>query len=141
MRSQRRKKRRGKENRAGKVRGASYVEAEGVGTYGIRELERESTLLSFAFLPKAPTHLTRDTRTSRILTRSICTAPTNPPRRNLVPDPAGYLVASAEKNLNGKCIALARAGEWADDDEQSAGNYGNESMDFVPANFRKFFPL
>ncbi|KAL0122736.1 hypothetical protein PUN28_007438 [Cardiocondyla obscurior] len=31
--------------------------------------------LSFAFLPKAPVHLTRDTRTSRILIRSICTAP------------------------------------------------------------------
>ncbi|TGZ57033.1 hypothetical protein DBV15_09663 [Temnothorax longispinosus] len=31
--------------------------------------------LSYAFLPKAPTHLTRDTRTSRILARSISTAP------------------------------------------------------------------
>lgn len=37
-------------------------------------------LLSFAFLPKAPTHLTRDTRTSRILAGSICTAAGHFPR-------------------------------------------------------------
>lgn len=58
----------------------------------------KAPFLSFAFLPKAPTHLTRDTRTSRILARSICTTPGQFSEGNSVDRPnAGYLVMTVEK--------------------------------------------
>lgn len=81
----------------------------------------KAPFLSFAFLPKAPTHLTRDTRTSRILARSICTAPGQFSEGNSVDRPtAGYLVTTVEKKSKREesaprariCALAGRAELW-----------------------------
>jgi len=83
-------------------RGRPLAEAEGVGAYDIYENWNEYRPSPLRLPAEGtPTHLTRrDTRTSRILARSICTAPGHLEENSVETDPRRISRHVEKKNLN-----------------------------------------